>query len=215
MEITASTQGESLTRYAIREDGIYIADRIYGTITGMEHVRSQGGHFILRCRSKAFQLYNEGGEKLDWLENLRGLEELESKSFTCFYKTAQGQKQPLRIVAMRKSERSTQDTQRKLARRASRKQMKPATPQTMAFNEYIVLATNLDYTEEQILELYRARWQIELVFRRLKSLFGFGEVPGSNPNSVKAWFYGKLLLAAFSPTAGHKADILAEPECME
>jgi hypothetical protein len=42
---------------------------------------------------------------------------------------------------------------------------------------------------------------------------------------VKAWFYGKLLLAAvcesiaqqaaFSPTAGHEADILAEPECME
>jgi len=34
------------------------------------------------------------------------------------------------------------------------------------------------------------------VFRRLKGLFSFGEPPGSNPDSVKAWFYGKLLVAA-------------------
>jgi len=61
---------------------------------------------------------------------------------------------------------------------------------------YIVLATSLPDTAAQVLELYRARWQIEQVFHRLKGLFSFGEPPGTNPDSVKAWFYGKLLVAA-------------------
>jgi transposase len=59
-----------------------------------------------------------------------------------------------------------------------------------------VLATSLDYTNEQILELYRARWQVEQVFQRLKTLFGYDNVPSKRDDSVKAWFYGKLLLAA-------------------
>ncbi len=62
--------------------------------------------------------------------------------------------------------------------------------------QYIVLLTTLEETAERIAELYRARWQIEQVFHRLKGLFAFGEVPGKNPASVRAWFYGKLLIAA-------------------
>jgi transposase len=83
-----------------------------------------------------------------------------------------------------------------MARTASKKQEKPVQQDTAELNEYIVLATNLADTNEQILELYRARWQIEQVFFRLKSLFGYGDAPGTNPKSVKAWFYGKLLVAA-------------------
>jgi transposase len=61
-------------------------------------------------------------------------------------------------------------------------------------NEYVALATSLNYTNGQILELYRARRQIEQVFYRLKSL-GYGDTPGKCDDTVKAWFYGKLLLA--------------------
>jgi IS4 transposase len=46
-----------------------------------------------------------------------------------------------------------------------------------------------------VLELYRARWQRELAFKRLKSLFEYGQIPGKVEESVYAWFYGKLLLA--------------------
>jgi transposase len=64
----------------------------------------------------------------------------------------------------------------------------------------IVVATSLDYSNDRILELYRARWQIEQVFFRLKEMYAFGEVPSSNDDSVKAWFYGKLFLAILSET---------------
>jgi hypothetical protein len=42
------------------------------------------------------------------------------------------------------------------------------------------------------------RWQIEPAFKRLKSLFQYGEVPSKFDESARAWFYGTLLLAALS-----------------
>ena len=58
-----------------------------------------------------------------------------------------------------------------MARRVSKRQEKAVQGDTAELNEYIVLVTSLEYTNEQILELYRARWQIEQVFYRLKSLY--------------------------------------------
>jgi IS4 transposase len=64
------------------------------------------------------------------------------------------------------------------------------------------VATSLgqEVTAEQVMELYRMRWQIELAFKRLKTLFQYNDLPATNGASVKAWFYGKLLLAALCET---------------
>ena len=42
--------------------------------------------------------------------------------------------------------------------------------------------------------VHRMRWQIELVFKRLKSLAQLGHVPKHDDRSSRAWFYGKLLV---------------------
>jgi transposase len=97
---------------------------------------------------------------------------------------------------MKKENEAIESTKRKMARKVVRKQEKEVQSDTAELNEYVVLATSLEYTNEQVLELYRARWQIEQVFYRLKSLFGYGDVPSQNEQTVKAWFYGKLFLAA-------------------
>jgi len=40
--------------------------------------------------------------------------------------------------------------------------------------------------------VHRMRWQIELVFKRLKSLAQLGRVPKHDDRSSRAWLYGKL-----------------------
>ncbi len=47
----------------------------------------------------------------------------------------------------------------------------------------------------QVLEYYRFRWQIELVFKRLKSLLAIGHLPKHDARSSRAWLHGKLLVA--------------------
>jgi hypothetical protein len=46
-----------------------------------------------------------------------------------------------------------------------------------------------------VLEIYRGRWQVELVFKRLKSILGFGYLPKRDNQSIRSWLEGKLLVA--------------------
>jgi len=195
MELTTNKEGERLTRHEVSENDIMIADRIYCTIKGIEHVLTNKGDFVIRFKSKAFNLYDAYCEPVELLPHLRNLKALENTEVCCYYKQ-NGKLRPIRIVAMKKDETAIESAKRKMARKAVRKQEKEAQSDTLELNEYVVLATSLDYTNEQILELYRARWQIEQVFYRLKSLFGYGDVPSQNEQTVKAWFYGKLFLAS-------------------
>ena len=56
------------------------------------------------------------------------------------------------------------------------------------------------------MDLYRARWQVELAFKRLKSLFNFGHLPKHDEESAKAWLFGKLLVGLLSETIIEAAD---------
>jgi IS4 transposase len=47
----------------------------------------------------------------------------------------------------------------------------------------------------EILETYRYRWQVEMYFKRLKSILGFGELPKKQVDSSLAWLNGKLMVA--------------------
>src|ERR1700727_2874217 len=79
-------------------------------------------------------------------------------------------------------------------RKASKKQM-ITRPGTLEFAKYvIVLTTRSSGSTADVLRFYRMRWQIELVFKRLKSLAQLGHVPKHNDRSSRAWLYGKLLI---------------------
>jgi len=49
------------------------------------------------------------------------------------------------------------------------------------------------------------RWQIELEFKRLKSLAQLGHVPKHDDRSSRAWLYGKLLLTLLAKIDSHRA----------
>jgi transposase len=69
-------------------------------------------------------------------------------------------------------------------------------PRTLEFAKYVlVFTTRSSGSAAEVLELYRMRWQIELVFKRLKSLAQLGHVPKYDDRSSRAWVYGKLLVA--------------------
>ena len=60
-----------------------------------------------------------------------------------------------------------------------------------------------------MLEWYRLRWQVELVFKRFKSLAQLGHVPKYDDDSAKAWLYGKLFVALLVEKLIHHARAIS------
>lgn len=56
---------------------------------------------------------------------------------------------------------------------------------------------------EQLGELYRLRWRIELAFKRLKSLLRLDRLPAHDKDLARAWIFSHLIAALliedFSP----------------
>ena len=63
--------------------------------------------------------------------------------------------------------------------------------------DYVFVFTTLPntVTPQTVMELYRGRWQIELAFKRLKSLVQLGHLKKHDALAARAWLQGKLLVA--------------------
>jgi len=67
--------------------------------------------------------------------------------------------------------------------------------------EVIGVLTTLPRTQAtttQCLALYRVRWQVELVFKRLKSLLDFDALPSRHGPTARSWVLARLLAAAIA-----------------
>lgn len=203
LHITDEKTGEKLSNFKkLRKGDIVMGDRIYGTMPGITHIRQLGADYVLRIKAHNFPIYNEKKQKIDILKNLSALQrgEVAEIKAKCLIND---QYDSIRICAMRKDRKSELAGLKRLVKENQRKQGgKLPTNLQQASNMYIILATSLGdkVTTAQVLELYRMRWQIEIAFKRLKSLFRYNDLPAKNSKSVNAWFYGKLLLAALCET---------------
>ena len=102
---------------------------------------------------------------------------------------------PGRVCALRKTDEAIEVALKSLRRQASKKGRK-LKPETLRFARYVILFTTSDrFPAAEVLEWYRLRWQVELVFKRFKSLAKLGHLPKYDDESAEAWLYGKLLVA--------------------
>jgi IS4 transposase len=68
----------------------------------------------------------------------------------------------------------------------------------LVYAEYVIVFTTFpedEFSANEILEWYRIRWQVELVFKRFKQIAQLGHLPKHDDESAKAWLYGKLFAA--------------------
>ena len=193
-KITDEKTGETLKNFEIRKKDLIIADCAYATITGMEYCLENGGDFILRIRNKAFNLYNAEREQVfltDWLKTLDG-----GASCAMYYRDSQKNYKNVRICALPKTEEEIKKEEKRRKKKESKKQIK-ISDDTKFSHRYMFVATSLPetFTAEDILSIYRLRWQVEMVFKRYKSILGAGSVPVKTKEAAEAWINGKMMLA--------------------
>lgn len=195
-EITDNKQGEKLGRFTFAAGEVVVADRGYSHRAGVAHVLDAGADALVRWNPVSLPLENKRGSRLDILPWLRRLPQRKAKEMTVWF-TWQGKRVPLRLCAIRKSKTATQRAQRKVKAKAIHRG-RELEPQTLEYAEYVMVLCSAAKDKlplVQVFDLYRGRWQVELAFKRLKSLLDAGHVPKRNDPSAKAWMQAKVLTA--------------------
>ena len=196
-EVTAAIgegSGESLNRLPVGPQELILADAAYCSVAGIEYVWQHGADVLVRVNPQSFVAYSVYGRRISLLPRLRTLSKVGQFGEWRVVLHGQGTSFAGRLCAVRKSDCAIQQAHRRLERRASKKQM-ITRPGTLEFAKYvIVFTTRSSGSTVDILRSYRMRWQIELVFKRLKSLAQLGHVPKHDDRSSRAWLYGKLLV---------------------
>jgi hypothetical protein len=217
MRLTGAKTGEKPGNFeSIEKEDPVIADRAYGTIGGIEYPGARGSDYLPRYRTGAFNPYTEEQKRVEVTDFFRGPEPGECGEVTLYYKRKEEYK-PVRLYAIRKTEEASnrrfeaKGVERLKVMNRMKSHGKPPGEARLANNRYVIVMTSpLETGACLILQLYRFRWQIEPVFKRLRtcspqSLFGYNRIPSKVEVSARAWFYGKLLLAAFCETRANKA----------
>jgi hypothetical protein len=197
LEISSPQKGEKLSNFPINKRDLIIADRAYGYSPGLAHVIDHGGDFIIRLKNKAITLKNKDKSTFQLLSNLQKLSFGEFGDWEVYFDLPNKKRQKLRLIAIKKSPEAAANSIKRAKREMSKRQ-RTLSPETIALHNYFFLITsvsNKSLSACQILQLYRMRWQIELAFKRLKSILGLGHLPKTDPESAKAWLYGKLVVA--------------------
>ncbi|MBQ8086859.1 MAG: IS4 family transposase [Clostridia bacterium] len=195
--ITSNKTGEHLRNFALSKDDLVLADRAYSNVSGIEYCIEKGCQFVLRMRINSFKPYDKDGNKIDLLSYMKEKEQGELYAFARKERGENaGELYPVRICFKRKPKDAIDSTRTKMKQKEARKQLEFA-PETYDFNEYMVVVTSIghDISAEEVLDLYRYRWQVELYFKRLKSILDYGELPKKSEKSIFAWLNGKLMIA--------------------
>ena len=119
----------------------------------------------------------------------------ESCDFTLYYKQKEELK-PIRFCAVKKTEEEIETEKKRIARQESKKQ-KSLSDDTKFTHKYFFVITSLgdDFTSDEILNLYKLRWQVEMVFKRYKSILKLGSIPTKTDIAGQVWLNCKMLIA--------------------
>jgi hypothetical protein len=213
-KVTANTgegTGEGLWQIPVQRGEYLIADRGYSNNVGMAPVAKVGAYLTVRLNQGSVLLQDGSGRRLELLPKLQRLTKPgQVGSWKVFLQDESG---PVagRVCAIRKTRTAMEQAHRKIKAKA-RDESRPVNPQTLEYAKFVTVFTTFpeaEFSAREVLEWYRLRWQIELVFKRFKQIAALGHLPKYDEQSARAWLYGKLLVALLTEKMVQHANALS------
>lgn len=192
--------GEDLGRFQFQRGELVLADAGYSRPSGIAKVVAQGADLCVRLNRRTLPLRDEKDRVFPFGKKLKTLRRAGATAEWRVWAPSGEQRIAGRLCAVRKSEEAIERAHRRLVRKQQLGKGSD-TPENREYACYVLVFTTLPdkrASTRQVLECYRLRWQIELIFKRFKSLVQLGHVPKQDGQSSRAWLYGKLFVALLS-----------------
>lgn len=193
--LSDARQAERTDRTRLEPGQTIIQDRGDARVRNFAAVLKAGGDFITRLGWRSLRLLDADGQAIDLLGLLPQCDEAAERIVRL-----QNIARPLRLLIHRLPPEQA-DRQRKRVRRKSGKAGHQLDPRTTTAAGFLMLLTSLQAERApapRIVALYRQRWQVELGFKRLKSIGGIDRLPAADPALARTWLLAHLIAAVLT-----------------
>jgi hypothetical protein len=205
-EVTGPDGGETFLRHQPRPGEILVGDRGYAHRAGVASVIDQNAHVLVRINWQNFPLLSAHGEALDIVQLLELVGHGEIGDWAVNFEHNK-RTYPMRLIAIHKTDEAAEAERSRIRHEAKRKGRKPH-PHSLKAAQFVYVLTDLNadvLPAAEALDLYRLRWQIEIFFKRLKSLMHLGKLRAKDERMVRAYLYAKILAALIIDELRHEA----------
>lgn len=200
LELSDEKTGERLDMAPVVPGEIRIGDRAYMSADRIGRLLEARGDVLVRASWNHGRWLDDDGRKLDLISLLKAADkrgEMVLDRPILVGRNAKKTPLKLRLVAIKKPPEAIEKALQTAHKIAQKKQYK-ISQETLESAKWLILITSLpeaDFSVDVLSKLYRCRWQIELAFKRLKSLIGTKKPPGKDEKLAKTFLLSHLLLA--------------------
>lgn len=186
VELTGHQGGEKLARHPVQAGEVILGDRAYATARGVHAVREAGAHVLVRFNPVTLRTCDQNRKRIYLQKWERKVPKVGGIEFNIL----------IPVPPKPTKSHRTWDSSKAIAWVPAR-----AIAGRTHGGEIIWVLTTVPQRELPTvsgLELYRFRWQIELLFKRLKSLLHLDTLPSRQGPTAKSWMLARLLAAALA-----------------
>jgi hypothetical protein len=195
---TGIDEGETFCNFDFEPGELVVADRGYCQARGVAHVIDAGADVLVRVNRTSMPMRELDEETpVNIMAVLRALPArgVHERFVVVPYKSGGH----TRLISGRLCITRLPEQKAREARERARKEYGASvSAETLEAASFVVLFTTVPrqrLSAAQCIELYRLRWQVELQFKRWKSICGFDRMPNFRADTIASWLYAKILAA--------------------
>lgn len=172
VQVTDRHQAESLGLFELRAGDLAVTDAGYPVVSSVEMTQQQQALLLQRTTASHLHLEDEQGNTISLKERIKHLAGNSLKEVVGFVRLpSSGERARVRVVCYRLPKAQAKEACKRKEARLRKKHGRTYNRELVWWANFVLLVTTTQreqWSGKDLVALYRARWQIELFFKRLK-----------------------------------------------
>jgi hypothetical protein len=235
VQLTTRYQAESLSHFVMAEGDLMVTDAGYPVPSSVEVTQQSKSKLLQRTTASHLHMEDEHGQTIVLKEQVKGQRSDSLKQLKGWIRLPKsGERTQVRLLCYRLPEEQAKKARDRKAAKLRKKHGRKYNQELVWWASWVLLVTTTDealWSGQDLVYLYRARWQIELLFKRIKQclhlhrlvLKDWGRVSCVLHLNLIAWWLQEqeaeylrgLLTQVLSPMQEQIKQVWEPEECQE